>query len=81
MIQQVSDLGWVEYDFGCATVCLILLGMMTLALETLEISRMGQTGGKDEWNIQIKVNQTQIQHVLCCVTLYICYQPTNYVIQ
>ena len=32
--QQVSDLGWVDFDFGCSTVCLILLGLM----------RYGQSG-------------------------------------
>ena len=25
---HVSDLGWVDLDFGCSTVCLILLGLM-----------------------------------------------------
>ena len=26
--QHVSDLGWVDFDFGCSTLCLILLGLM-----------------------------------------------------
>ena len=47
---RVSDLGWVEFDFGCSTVCQILLGLM----------RYGQA----EWNMQIKVNPTQVRDVL-----------------
>ena len=26
--QHVSDLGWVDIDFGCSTACLILLGLV-----------------------------------------------------
>ena len=62
VIQQVSDLSWVDSDFGCATACLILLGLM----------RVRQM--HDEWNNQIKVNPTQVLDLLnhpvvcrCCV--------------
>ena len=26
--QQVSDLGWFDFEFGCSTVCPILLGLI-----------------------------------------------------
>ena len=26
--QKVWDLGWVDLDFGCYTICLILFGLM-----------------------------------------------------
>ena len=28
VIHQVSDLSWVDCDFGCSTACLILLGLV-----------------------------------------------------
>ena len=47
--QQVTDLGWVEFDFGFSTVCPILLGLM-------RDRQRGQGSGQDEWKIQIIVN-------------------------
>ena len=62
--QEVSDLGWVDLDFGCSAICPILPGLM----RARERGRESRAVGQDEWNIQIKVNLTQSE--TCWDTLY-----------
>ena len=50
--QQVSNMGCVDFDFRCYTVCLILYG------------QNGQNTSA-RWHIQFKVNPTQVRHLLC----------------
>ena len=46
-------LGLVDMGFGCSTTCLILL-------EQLEVWQNGLWSWAGRWNIEIKVNPTQV---------------------
>ena len=47
------NLGWVDLDFDCPTVCLILLGLVGIWQKWLY-------SWARWWNTQIKVNLTQV---------------------
>ena len=55
VIQQVPDLCWVDFDFGCSVVCQTLFGVM---------GRMCKAAEQHEWNIKIVVNPTQVRDLL-----------------
>ena len=65
---HVSVLGWVEFDFGCSTVSLILLGLK-------RDCRMGRAAWQDEWNIQIKVTPTHVRDLMAGHPVYSCSFP------
>ena len=50
----LGNLGWVVFDFGCSTLCLILCGLMGKLAELA-----GQDGGTSQTG-QIKVNPTEV---------------------
>ena len=58
MTHLISDLRWVDFDFVCSNVCLILLGLM-------RDRQMGTAVRQDDWIIQINVMPTQIRDLLC----------------
>ena len=53
VIHLLCDLGWVEFDISCSTVCPVLLGLMGIWQKWLGswVSR---------WNIEFKVKPTQV---------------------
>ena len=51
MTHLLANLGWIDLDFDCSTVCPILLGLMGMCQKRL------QDGG----TAQIKVNPTQVR--------------------
>ena len=53
---HLSDLSLVVFDFGCSTICQILLGQMSV-----------WQNRQDGWSIQIKVNQTQVRVPPCII--------------
>ena len=50
----VADLGWVDLDFECSTVCPILPGLMG-------IRQMGLGKYARWWNTEIQVNPAQVR--------------------
>ena len=48
-----EDLGWVDFDFSCSTICPILLGLLGIWQ-----NRLGSWARL--WNTQIKVNPTKV---------------------
>ena len=51
---QVADIGWVDLDFECSTVCPTLLGLTEILQKRLDKVCAGW------WNTEIKVNQTKV---------------------
>ena len=53
VIRQLWDLGWVDSDFSCSTVCPVQLGLMWIRQNRL-------CSWVRWWNTDIKVNPTQV---------------------
>ena len=56
VFHQLEDLGWVDFDCVSSTVCLVLLGLMGIWKNRLSSG--------SEWNIQNKVNPTQVRELM-----------------
>ena len=70
MPQQVPDLGWVDFDFCCSTVCPIVLGLMKDGLngQSSYIVKMSETS---------ESKSTQPSLETWWDTLYVCMIKTK----
>ena len=53
-VHLLANLGWVDFDFGCSTLCLVLPGLMGYWQNWLSSWEEGGTS-------QIKVNPTEVR--------------------